>query len=592
MAGEADESILKLALAMHSNPGVYALLLGSGVSRGAGIPTGWEIVTDLITKVAAVDGAAAPSDPEAWFKERFGKPPSYTSVLEMLAGTPAERRGLLRGYFEPTEEEQEQGLKLPTLAHTAIARLVELGYVRVILTTNFDRLIEKALADAGIAPEIVSSNDDLRGAVPLVHSDCLVVKIHGDYLDARIRNTEKELAKYPKRLDEFLDRVFDEFGLIVCGWSAEWDTALSSAIVRCPTRRFTSYWLARGALGEEAENLVAKRKAVTIPITDADGVFTELVEKTEALTSLGGVHPISADVALATVKKYLPEERHRIRLNDLFAEETNRVWESITSDRFESHVAPEMNEGDDFRQRMGLYEAALGSLLSMVTALSYHDDGRNTHLLTRTLEHLVAGEGGSGSMSLLDLRNYPALLCLYAAGTAAVAGLRFDSLRATLLTPRVQNRRGVRSEAVVRSANTTSVFSHTQRWIERPIEREHTPASNHILEFQRGLLRDYVPDDAEYEEVFDVFEYLLCLTFLDLAPEDQGYSSWAPSARYEWHQSDRWSDSRPVQFTSRSSIGHRDELLGAGLFGGEEGRLEHAITSLDELLSTSRARHF
>ena len=314
MAGEADESILKLALAMHSNPGVYALLLGSGVSRGAGIPTGWEIVTDLITKVAAVDGAAAPSDPEAWFKERFGKPPSYTSVLEMLAGTPAERRGLLRGYFEPTEEEQEQGLKLPTLAHTAIARLVELGYVRVILTTNFDRLIEKALADAGIAPEIVSSNDDLRGAVPLVHSDCLVVKIHGDYLDARIRNTEKELAKYPKRLDEFLDRVFDEFGLIVCGWSAEWDTALSSAIVRCPTRRFTSYWLARGALGEEAENLVAKRKAEVITIADADSGFSQIGEKIEALRALDRPHPLSTGVAVATVKRYLLT---RIRLRQL-----------------------------------------------------------------------------------------------------------------------------------------------------------------------------------------------------------------------------------------------------------------------------------
>lgn len=39
-----------LATAMHSQPGVYALLLGSDVSTGAGIPTGWGVVSNLIEK--------------------------------------------------------------------------------------------------------------------------------------------------------------------------------------------------------------------------------------------------------------------------------------------------------------------------------------------------------------------------------------------------------------------------------------------------------------------------------------------------------------------------------------------------------------
>lgn len=38
------DPLYSLALSMESNPGIYALLLGSGVSRIAGIPTGWEIV--------------------------------------------------------------------------------------------------------------------------------------------------------------------------------------------------------------------------------------------------------------------------------------------------------------------------------------------------------------------------------------------------------------------------------------------------------------------------------------------------------------------------------------------------------------------
>ena len=40
------DTITKLAFTIHSSPGIYALLLGSGISRDAGIPTGWMITLD------------------------------------------------------------------------------------------------------------------------------------------------------------------------------------------------------------------------------------------------------------------------------------------------------------------------------------------------------------------------------------------------------------------------------------------------------------------------------------------------------------------------------------------------------------------
>ena len=42
------DDVATLALSLASNPGAYVLLLGSGVSRAAGIPTGWEVVEALI----------------------------------------------------------------------------------------------------------------------------------------------------------------------------------------------------------------------------------------------------------------------------------------------------------------------------------------------------------------------------------------------------------------------------------------------------------------------------------------------------------------------------------------------------------------
>jgi hypothetical protein len=226
------DSLVPLALSVHSNPGTYAILVGSGLSRSAGIPTGWEVVQDLLRKVAVLHGQDPSSDFQDWYKSTYKKDPDYSDLLDDLGKTLHERRQLLRAYFEPTDDEREQGLKTPTVAHRAIADLMKSGFVRVVITTNFDRLLETALAGVGIQPVVISTADATKGALPLTHQQTLIVKINGDYLDSRIKNTVQELDTYEPELDSLLDRIFDEFGLIVCGWSAEWDTALRRAIER------------------------------------------------------------------------------------------------------------------------------------------------------------------------------------------------------------------------------------------------------------------------------------------------------------------------------------------------------------------------
>ena len=193
-----------------------------------------------------------------------------------MALTPSERANALAAYFEPTEEDREAGKKVPTAAHHSIARMVAKGYFRVILTTNFDRLMEQALDAAGVQPMVISSTDAVKGAVPLTHSKCTVIKIHGDYRDTRIRNTSEELASYDPEINTLLDRIFDEYGLIVCGWSGTWDEALRKAILRSPNRRYSMTWAARGVTTDEARQIIEFRQASEIAIDSADKFFPEL----------------------------------------------------------------------------------------------------------------------------------------------------------------------------------------------------------------------------------------------------------------------------------------------------------------------------
>lgn len=236
------EPHVKLAFALRATPGGYTVLLG-GASIAAGMPSAWAVQQDLIERLAAAEGTPEIGDPHAWYQERFGRPPTYDDLLDALTSTPFERQALLRSYFEPDEQEREDGRKQPTAAHRAIARLVAAGHIRIVLTTNFDRLMETALREAGIEPTVASHADDITGLAPLHTLNCLVVHLHGDYLDpTSMRNTPEELRQYSTSTNRLLNRVFAEYGLVISGWSAEWDPALRKPLSRCRTRIFASYW--------------------------------------------------------------------------------------------------------------------------------------------------------------------------------------------------------------------------------------------------------------------------------------------------------------------------------------------------------------
>jgi len=570
MNGKSKDKILKLAISLHSNPGIYALLLGSGISRDAGIPTGWEIVLDLIKKVAAVKGESPEPDPEEWYKKCFGEAPDYSKLLEKLSSTPSERVALLRQYFEPTEEEREEGLKIPTQAHKAMVTLVKYGFIKMILTTNFDRLMEKALEEQGITPDVISTDDALKGVMPYVHSKCTLIKLHGDYADTRIKNTSEELSQYSGELNALLDRIFEEFGLIVCGWSAEWDIALRNAILRCKNRRFPTYWLAKGMLTDEAQRIIQHRRAEVILIDNADQFFTDFLENVESLMEFEKPHPLSGPLAIATVKRYLAEEKHYIRLYDLVTEEVERVHDELTSDRFKVEGVGINKEF--FQQRMREYEELIEILMGMLTTLAYFDRGNNAYLLTEAIERIVQPKSLSESTILIDPQHYPALLLVYAAGICALVKENYNHLAAILLKPEYRDLR--ERIPVINILNVPSVLERSHGYAPRP--NVGTPANNHIFDVLREPLRSYLPEDEKYEEFFDVFEYLLGLVYVD--SEKDADTIWGPIGRFGWRYRNRrgyW-ESTPIQQFIQEGLkqGESWRLLKAGFFDGSVDRFK------------------
>jgi hypothetical protein len=330
------DPLTRLALALEDQPGTHAVLLGSGISRAAGVPTGWELLIDLIRRIAAAEGEADVADPAAWWQRTRGRPPAYSEVVEALAPTAEERRLLLARYFEPTPEDRDLRRKVPTAAHRAIARLMADGRVRVAITTNFDRLLEGALEAEGVQPTVVSGEAGADGLLPLQHVGPLVIKIHGDYRDSPLLNTAEELERYPAAVRELLCRVLTEYGLVVCGWSGDWDAALRDCLLESTRHRFGTFWMVKGVLGEEAKRLVAHRRATVIPIEDADRAWPITENKVQAIRDASAPPPLTFELAIAETKRLVAEPRHRVRLFDLMMSESELLQASLGRSRARS----------------------------------------------------------------------------------------------------------------------------------------------------------------------------------------------------------------------------------------------------------------
>ena len=529
------DPVHSLAFSVQANRGVYAVLIGSGVSRGAMIPTGWELTLDFIRKLAKLHEETSDPDPELWYREKFKQEANYSDLLDALAKTPAERQQLLRAYFEPNYQERKDGEKEPTAAHRSIATLAVQGFIKVILTTNFDRLMETALSEAGVVPTVLSTPDQVQGALPLIHTQCCVFKVHGDYLDTRIRNTPAELDRYPPEFDKLLDRIFDEFGLIVCGWSAEWDGALRRAIYRAQSRRFTTYWAVRGEPGDEVRRLIEHRNAQEIHIEDADGFFQTIQQSAESIEELSRPHPLSIQAAIASLKRYISDPRHRIQLSDFVGDTVEQVVEITTGEAFAVQgIRAPTTESATARARG--YEAACSTLLAMASVGGFWVEEEHCEVWRRALLRL-SPVGSNGDPYWLSFQCYPGTLLFYALGLGAVEAGRLEFLERMFATK--IHREYLEPIPVVRLLPPFCLFSvHSMDWraaqLLQGMERKRAPLNDWIHKALRQHAERIIPDDNRYTLVFDKFEILIALSYAYHEERSQLRNYWAPLGAFAY----------------------------------------------------------
>lgn len=494
----------------------------------------------------------------------------YSQILESLAPTSsAARQGYLEQYFVASEDDREAGRKRPTAAHLAIAELVRDGWIRVILTTNFDRLMEQALESAGVAFQVVQRPGDVAGMKPLTHAKATVIKLHGDWTDLESRNTIDELSEYPDEWVGLLTRVFNENGLLVSGWSAEWDKALVRVLAATP-RRYPLYWDSRSSTKADARSLLEQHGGHVIETPSADELFNDLLAGLEALQKLAEP-PLTTAMAIARLKRALPDPVRRIELHDLIrgrAEDATTSLGAILSTALGGEVGEFLDSMFDVTR----------PLLSLLAQGARYDDGTHTNLWIQTLQWLMEARPPQANAIL----HYPALLALRVMSTEAVSRAN-DRLLVVLLTqPRWrENPRRSKAITAAEALNINRVvapdlvdkhpMSQSTRWRYK---------ASHLL---RAVLAGFFADigivDSRYEMLCDDVEYRTGLV-QHILGEHPNFGEFVSDGHWE-HLSNNWDDQAPL-----AEMRFRDDIsrVGTDAWTGLLGE-----TPLDDVLANYRS---
>ncbi|GAA4362985.1 SIR2 family protein [Nocardioides caricicola] len=302
----------------------FAWLLGAGTSASAGVPLATSIRDRLLFDRYAVEQQLVrqtmdDTDP-AWVQRvhtyfdgkngmpRLGSDGDYSAAFERCLPDESARKALLRELIEHVR---------PGFGQRIFGGLVMAGACDLVITTNFDRLIEQGINEAGRAGTAedvplprelnVAGLDSTARATTAIQERQwpLVLKLHGDFREKRLKNTTDELQREDATLRQFVADVSRQFGIAISGYSGR-DTCVMEmleATVDIPGAWPYGVWwftrpgeqvsqLVRSLLARAADNGVAATVVVADSFDDTMAALARQVHVEDTLRQyLDRLHP-------------------------------------------------------------------------------------------------------------------------------------------------------------------------------------------------------------------------------------------------------------------------------------------------------------
>lgn len=278
-------------------------LLGAGASRASGIKTAGDMIWDFKSRLYRSDRkipASAVSDLGDSQIRRLLQNFFDTSGAFPLPDSEEE----YAHYFEATYpsaqdrrryiDDMMRGAK-PGYGHIALAQLLKLDLARIVWTTNFDRVVEDAVATVmGTGSQITVGDLGEPQRVRTAFSQQrwpIYGKLHGDFQSENLKNTNTELAAQDAVMRDILIDSCRNQGLIVAGYSGRDSSvmeAMRAAINNGAGFPNGLFWVVRGQdnIYGAVSRLIEEAKAAGV-----DAAFVQAESFDEFLSDIIRYHP-------------------------------------------------------------------------------------------------------------------------------------------------------------------------------------------------------------------------------------------------------------------------------------------------------------
>lgn len=200
-------------------------LLGAGCSISSGCMAAGALVKEFKINLYCIDNKVKREDVVDYYEQEF---------LKKLNENYPDKENNYSYYFEkcyPIGRDRNQFIKTnfidknPSLGYLCFADYIISNKIPYILTTNFDKLIEKAIQQIDINYDLVTESDGMQ---PCLNGTTKLLKLHGDYNYDPIQNTEDELKQLHNNMIKALNNIKVN-KIVVIGYSG-YDESVMNAL--------------------------------------------------------------------------------------------------------------------------------------------------------------------------------------------------------------------------------------------------------------------------------------------------------------------------------------------------------------------------
>ncbi len=276
--------------------------------------------------------------------------------------------------------------RAPNLGHTMLGHLARVVRTRVILTTNFDGLIEKAFEDLG--EELQQIPVSIKGRLPspaIVHSRNTIVKLHGSLSETRADFTldEPPTLQDKQRFHHYVcgaypgeRESFHSTDLLVVGFSGSDVRCIQMMkFVLDSSERTQIYWIChRESDAAKLSRLFPEQtyqgRLISTICQRSDILFYELYQKLTLSQPPGGLgynlsDTLPPDVGISNEPHPREEPLTDAAMFDQFTDQ----WENRVAEDTEGKI-----------RHVTIIEGGPGALATMSKFARNHYDGRNVWL--------------------------------------------------------------------------------------------------------------------------------------------------------------------------------------------------------------------